>query len=59
MSSFVGWVAKNATAADGNMEWQTYEPKSFEFTDIDIEITHCGVCSSDLSHLRSGWKQAD
>jgi alcohol dehydrogenase (NADP+) len=37
------------------MKWQTYEPKPFEETDIDIKITHCGICGSDLHTLRSGW----
>lgn len=59
MSKFVGWVAKDETAVDGNMEWQYYDPKPFLETDIDIEVTHCGICSSDLSHLSSAWKPAD
>lgn len=59
MPSFVGWVAHDAAAVDGNMEWKSYEPNPFNTDDLDIEITHCGICSSDLSHLRSGWKQAD
>ena len=24
--------------------------------DVDIEISHCGICGSDLHTLRSGWK---
>jgi alcohol dehydrogenase (NADP+) len=34
--------------------WQGFEPKPFEETDVDIEITHCGVCATDLHTLRSG-----
>ena len=28
--------------AIGNMKWQSFEPKPWEETDIDILITHCG-----------------
>src|SRR2546430_16987567 len=33
----------------------SYEPKRFEDFDIDIEITHCGVCASDLHTINAGW----
>jgi len=36
-----------------------YEPKRFEDYDIDVEITHCGVCASDLHVITSGWKQTE
>lgn len=42
-------------AVNGNMVWQEYEPKPFEDTDVDIKITHCGICGSDIHTLRSGW----
>ncbi len=57
--TFKGWVAHDESSADGNMKWEAYAPKSFEETDVEIEISHCGVCGSDISHLRSGWKPAD
>ncbi|KAL6352378.1 hypothetical protein LRP88_14360 [Fusarium phalaenopsidis] len=56
---FEGWIAYDKDSAKGNLQWGTYEPKPFLDTDIDIAITHCGVCGSDLSHLRSSWKPAD
>ena len=31
-------------SAKGKLVEQEYEPKPFEETDVDIEITHCGVC---------------
>ncbi|CZR61594.1 related to alcohol dehydrogenase, class C [Phialocephala subalpina] len=31
----------------------TFEPKNWEETDIDVKVTHCGVCFSDLCMLRS------
>jgi alcohol dehydrogenase (NADP+) len=52
---FVGWMGLDEDSADGNMVWQEFEPKSWEETDIDIKITHCGVCGTDLHMLRSGW----
>ncbi|KAM0511029.1 hypothetical protein ACHAPE_010290 [Trichoderma viride] len=41
-TKFEGWVALDKSAAEGNMAWQAYDPKPWEETDIDIEITHCG-----------------
>jgi alcohol dehydrogenase (NADP+) len=72
---FEGWVGLDANAAKGNMVWQSYEPKAFQETDIDvscprtrfeshdsftntnkqIEITHSGICGSDIHTLQSGW----
>lgn len=43
------------SSAEGNMVWQEFEPKTWEETDVDIKITHCGICGSDLHTLRSGW----
>ncbi|EHK50464.1 uncharacterized protein TrAtP1_007571 [Trichoderma atroviride] len=56
-TKFEGWVALDKNAAEGQMVWQTYEPKPWEETDIDIKITHCGVCGTDVHQLRSGWGQ--
>jgi len=39
---FQGWLGLDKDAVNGNMKWQSFEPKSFEETDIDIKITHCG-----------------
>ncbi|KAJ4372071.1 hypothetical protein N0V83_003844 [Neocucurbitaria cava] len=58
-SDFKGWVAHDPSAADGNMKWGSYEPKSFAETDVEMEITHCGVCGSDIHTLRSGWGPSD
>jgi alcohol dehydrogenase (NADP+) len=37
------------------MVYQEYEPKKWEETDVDIQISHTGICGSDLHTLRSGW----
>ncbi|KAK6718800.1 hypothetical protein SNK05_001948 [Fusarium graminearum] len=52
---FKGWLGKDAESANGKMEWGSFEPKKWEENDVDIKITHCGVCGSDLHTLRSGW----
>ena len=52
---FEGWLGHDQSAAEGNMTWGPFEPKPFEETDIGIQITHSGVCGSDLHVLRSGW----
>lgn len=45
----------DSAAVEGKMEWKEYEPKEWEETDVDIRITHSGICGSDLHVLRSGW----
>lgn len=52
---FAGWLAHSAEDAKGTMKWGDFEPKTWEETDVDIKITHCGICGSDLHTLRSGW----
>lgn len=52
---FEGWMGLDPNAAQGNMVWQEFEPKEWEETDVDVKISHCGICGSDLHTLRSGW----
>ncbi|CCM01153.1 uncharacterized protein FIBRA_03201 [Fibroporia radiculosa] len=33
----------------------TFQPKNFQPEDVEIAITHCGVCGSDLHTLSQGW----
>lgn len=54
---FQGWLGLDKDSANGKMVWKEFEPKAFEETDVDIKITHCGICGSDLHTLRSGWGQ--
>lgn len=51
---FFGWVGKDKNCL-GNLTWEEYTPKTWTEDDVDIQITHCGVCASDLHTLRSGW----
>ena len=55
---FQGWLGLDKSSAEGNMVWRDFEPKPFEESDVDIKITHCGICGSDLHTLRSGWGQS-
>lgn len=52
---FQGWLGLDKNAAKGQMKWDKFEPKPFEETDVDIEISHCGICGSDIHVLRAGW----
>jgi D-arabinose 1-dehydrogenase-like Zn-dependent alcohol dehydrogenase len=52
---FEGWMGLDKEASKGNMVWQEFEPKPWEETDIDMRVTHCGICGSDMHTLRSGW----
>lgn len=52
---FHGWQGHDKSCAQGNMKWEEFKPKTWEETDVDIEISHCGVCASDIHVLRSGW----
>ncbi|TAQ90932.1 hypothetical protein B7494_g793 [Chlorociboria aeruginascens] len=54
---FQGWMGLDKEADKGKMVWQEYEPKTWTEDDVDIKITHCGICGSDLHTLRSGWGQ--
>lgn len=54
--SFEGWMGLDKNATEGKMVWQQFpDVKKFEETDVDIEITHNGICGSDMHTLRSGW----
>ena len=54
-NEFRGWLGHDKTAAQGNMTWSSFQPKPFNDIDVDIKISHCGICGSDVHTLRSGW----
>ncbi|KAJ5757115.1 uncharacterized protein N7511_007297 [Penicillium nucicola] len=54
--TFKGWVS---TSAKTPLTYTTYTPKPFEPTDIEITITHCGICGTDIHTLSSGWGPTD
>ncbi|RAL08636.1 NAD(P)-dependent alcohol dehydrogenase [Aspergillus homomorphus CBS 101889] len=53
---FHGWVSHSPTEP---LTFTTFTAKPFEPTDLEIEITHCGICGTDVHTLRSGWGPAD
>ncbi|ORX95307.1 alcohol dehydrogenase-like protein [Clohesyomyces aquaticus] len=52
---FTGWIGHDKESTKGNLKWEEFTPKTFADTDIDIKISHCGICGSDCHTLRSGW----
>lgn len=54
-TKFEGWLGKDEHSVEGKMEWGQFEPKRWTEDDVDIEISHCGICGSDLHMLSSGW----
>ncbi|KAK3208302.1 hypothetical protein GRF29_77g291512 [Pseudopithomyces chartarum] len=52
---FHGWLAHDPSSAKGLMRWESFPPKPFAPTDIDIKVSHCGICGTDIHTLRSGW----
>ncbi|TGO38673.1 hypothetical protein BHYA_0070g00440 [Botrytis hyacinthi] len=53
--TFKGWMGLDKNALTDGLKLAPFEPKKWEETDIDVKITHCGLCASDLHTLRSGW----
>eukprot|EP00026_Physarum_polycephalum_P011248 Phypoly_transcript_11455.p1 GENE.Phypoly_transcript_11455~~Phypoly_transcript_11455.p1 ORF type:complete len:369 (-),score=48.76 Phypoly_transcript_11455:28-1134(-) len=56
---FFGWLGKDKDSINGKLVWEEYIPKTWTEADVDIKVTHCGVCASDLHTLRSGWSPSD
>jgi D-arabinose 1-dehydrogenase-like Zn-dependent alcohol dehydrogenase len=52
--TFEGWMAHDENSI-GNLKFESFEPKPWEEDDVDIKISHTGICASDLHTLRSGW----
>jgi hypothetical protein len=52
---FEGWMGDDVSSSEGKMVWREFQPKAWEETDVDIKVTHSGICGSDLHTLRSGW----
>lgn len=41
-----------------DLKVQTFKPKPFDDNDVEIAITHCGVCGSDVHTLKQGWGES-
>ncbi|KAF9577398.1 hypothetical protein BGW38_007406 [Lunasporangiospora selenospora] len=50
-TTFTGW------ASTGTIELKkwSYHPRLLSEDEIEIEITHCGICGSDIHTITSGW----
>ncbi|CAZ80020.1 unnamed protein product [Tuber melanosporum] len=54
--SFKGWVgSSNDCIEKQNLVYKDIEPKRFTEDDVDIRITHCGICGTDVHTLTNGW----
>ncbi len=47
--------AQAALAKAGPLEPFEYEPRELAPTDVEIEISHCGLCHSDIHLIDDGW----
>ncbi|KAI9322512.1 chaperonin 10-like protein [Dichotomocladium elegans] len=54
--TFHGW---SCSGKDQPLEWREFQLKKFEDYDIEMDVTHCGVCGSDIHTLDSGWGPSD
>ena len=52
---FEGWLGEDKESINGKMVFNQFDPKTFEETDVDIKVSHCGMCGTDLHMLRGGW----
>lgn len=46
---FEGWLGLDKESVKGNMQWGQFEPKKWSEDDVDIEVSCCGICGSDVS----------
>ncbi|PYI32824.1 GroES-like protein [Aspergillus indologenus CBS 114.80] len=53
---FHGWVSHSPTEP---LAFTTFTAKPFHPTDLEIQVTHCGICGTDVHTLRSGWGPSD
>ncbi|KAL4945931.1 hypothetical protein BDV06DRAFT_174191 [Aspergillus oleicola] len=54
--TFTGWVSHDPKSP---LIHSQFTPKPFTPSDIEITITHCGICGTDIHTIRSGWAPAD
>ncbi|KAF9277020.1 hypothetical protein BGZ68_009595, partial [Mortierella alpina] len=49
--SFHGW----ASTGTPNLKQWSYHPRPLGPKDVEIEISHCGICGSDIHTITEGW----
>ncbi|KAF9904964.1 hypothetical protein BX616_001135 [Lobosporangium transversale] len=50
-ATFTGW----ASTGTANLKPFSYHPRPLGPKDVEIEITHCGICGSDIHTITEGW----
>ncbi len=55
MTTFAGWAA---TVAKEPLSPFTWEPRELGPFDVEIAISHCGICHSDLHLIDNGWNSS-
>ncbi len=48
---FQGWLGESPESVDGKMVWKEFTPKTWTEDDVDIRVTHCGICGSGRRSL--------
>ncbi|KAM0819960.1 putative NADP-dependent alcohol dehydrogenase (Zinc-binding dehydrogenase) [Seiridium cardinale] len=51
---FQGWLGLGPNTEEGNFQWGEFSPKTWEDDDVDIEISHYGICATDVDYLQNG-----
>jgi uncharacterized zinc-type alcohol dehydrogenase-like protein len=55
MTTFSGWAALAAKEA---LQPFTYEPRDLAPDEVEIAISHCGICHSDIHLVDNGWNMS-
>ncbi|KAF7732805.1 hypothetical protein EC973_000080 [Apophysomyces ossiformis] len=54
--TFHGWAC---SGKDQPLEWREMPLKAFDDDTVEMDVTHCGICGSDIHTLDSGWGETD
>ncbi|KAH9931977.1 GroES-like protein [Fomitopsis serialis] len=54
MAEFKGYALTDPSAWS-TLDLVSFTPKTFREDDVEVAITHCGVCGSDIHMLTQGW----
>ncbi|KAI9472327.1 MAG: chaperonin 10-like protein [Benjaminiella poitrasii] len=52
-NTFFGW---SCSGKGQPLEWKELPLKQWEETDVEMEVSHCGICGSDIHVMDSGWE---
>jgi D-arabinose 1-dehydrogenase-like Zn-dependent alcohol dehydrogenase len=50
-ATFTGWASSGSLP----LKKFTYHPRPLGPKDVEVEVTHCGICGSDVSTITGGW----